>query len=323
MNTIESTFVQDNLIAGEFPVKTDVETIKIGLDLVRGTALAKETGTKASVDSGLDGPYEVENGDTIVIDVDNVGNDTATANGTAGSITDSTSYPCADQTGLTEKITVDDGDEQTITFGTATTALLIAEDINDQIVGAKASVVGGHVVVTSDRKGTGSKIAIGTGTCALTWSAAVDGTGDAEFIDAMTAEEVKTLLEGDIAGITVTVVGNGFKIESDSYGTTSELDIKSGNLLAIFDIDVAVHVGTGGSNKLVVLDKDGEDGSQNPHSVLAQDCDATDAATEALVYTRGEFNADDLIFADGTTVDDVKDAMQQIGLYVRNTSDAV
>jgi hypothetical protein len=96
---------------------------------------------------------------------------------TPGTVTDTTSYPVADQTGKTEKITIDGGTEQTVTFGTATTAAHIAEDINEQITGAYASVVSGQVKITSDTRGATSSVAIGTGTTALTWGAAVAGTG--------------------------------------------------------------------------------------------------------------------------------------------------
>jgi hypothetical protein len=57
------------------------------------------------------------------------------------------------------------------------TAESIALQINDQIDGASAGVVGGQVKVTSDLASAESEVSNGTGTAALTWATDVDGTG--------------------------------------------------------------------------------------------------------------------------------------------------
>lgn len=98
--------------------------------------------------------------------------------GTAGTVTDTTSYPVADQDGNTEKVTIDSGTEQTVTYsGAHTTAAQIAASQNAQLKGCSVAVVGGQVKITSDSTGVSSSVAIGTGTAALTWAAAVAGTG--------------------------------------------------------------------------------------------------------------------------------------------------
>ena len=97
----------------------------------------------------------------------------------AGSITDTTTYAVTDQDGLTEKFSIDGGATQTVTFaGATTTALQVAAQINDGLVGASATVTGGQVVVTSDLTGDQSSVAIvAGGTGGLTWDTAVAGTG--------------------------------------------------------------------------------------------------------------------------------------------------
>jgi len=118
----------------------------------------------------------------------------------AAKVTDSTTYPVSDQTGLTEKITVDGGTEQTVTFSTCTSAAHVITRINDQTTGLVASDVGGHVVLTSDTTGPLSTIAIGTGTCALSWGTPSNGAAQ---IGANICDQLKT--EIDLLGYDITV----------------------------------------------------------------------------------------------------------------------
>jgi len=100
-----------------------------------------------------------------------------TGDGSQGNVLDSTTYPCADQTGLTEKVTIDDGEEQTVTFGTCTTLAHVVAQMSAQLVDCKEESSGGQVKITSNTRGSdSSKVVIGTGSCALTWGTPVDGT---------------------------------------------------------------------------------------------------------------------------------------------------
>lgn len=109
------------------------------------------------------------------------GNETLTVDltGTAGSITSATNET-ADQTDKTLLITIDGGDEQTVTLsGDTDTAVAIAAEINAVLLGARATVDTGHIVITSDSTGIDSSVAISDdSTATITWSAAVAGTGD-------------------------------------------------------------------------------------------------------------------------------------------------
>jgi hypothetical protein len=106
---------------------------------------------------------------------------------TAATVTDTTTYPVADQDTNTEKVTIDGGSEQTVTFDiTVTTAEHVKAQFNAQLTGCTTDVVGGQVVITSNTFGAGSSVAIGTGTTALTWGTPVAGTGVAIPIAANT-----------------------------------------------------------------------------------------------------------------------------------------
>jgi len=202
--------------------------------------------TSATVTSTNAATYNMAPGDTLVIDTDNGGNETCTWDAASATVTDTTSYPCADQDGLTEVVTIDGGSPQTVTFsGATTTAVGVAAQLNTGLVGCSVDVVGGQVVISTDSKGTDSSVAIGTGTCALTWAAPVAGTGDVANIDAVTAEEVQTVIEADTTGLTVTIEDDDtVTLTSDTTGASSEIDVISGNAAAILGLTVETHVGT-------------------------------------------------------------------------------
>jgi hypothetical protein len=105
---------------------------------------------------------------------------------TAGNVTDTTSYPVADQDGNTEKVTIDGGSEQTVTFsGATTTATHVQTQMAAGLTDCTVTEVGGQVVITSNTTGKDSSVAIGTGTCALTWDTPVAGGPDLTSHDAI------------------------------------------------------------------------------------------------------------------------------------------
>jgi hypothetical protein len=204
--------------------------------------------TAASKDSSV-GPFDLAAGDTMVVDVDNVGNATATFDATAGYVEDTTTtYPCADQDGKTVILSVDGGDAQTVTFsGTTTSLASIMAQMNAQLVGCYVVDNGStQPKIVSDSLGTGSTISDPTGTSLFTTNsdAPVDGTGDVVNIDAVTATEVKTVVENDTtAEVTVNADGS-FTIASPTTGTDSELDFISGNCLTPFGFSVETITGS-------------------------------------------------------------------------------
>lgn len=58
------------------------------------------------------------------------------------------------------------------------------------------------------------------------------------------------------------------------------------------------------------------DGSQTPNRILAQDCDATAADAEALVYYTGDFNDSQVTLGAGHTVASIREGLRALGIYL-------
>lgn len=52
------------------------------------------------------------------------------------------------------------------------------------------------------------------------------------------------------------------------------------------------------------------DGSQTPTAVLAEDCDASAADAECMIYERGDFNQNAMTFGTSHTADSVRDGLR-------------
>lgn len=77
----------------------------------------------------------------------------------------------------------------------------------------------------------------------------------------------------------------------------------------IFTVAVTIH-----PRQVKLLDKAAADGSAEPYCVLSEAIDATSAAKLAIGYLEGQFNERKLIFASGTDIEDVRDAMRDLGM---------
>ncbi len=225
---------------------------RIGSGLIYfGKAVVPFGTATAASKTGANGTYLMTPGWTIVVDVDNVGDATATWDAAAATIVDNTTYAVADQDGLTAIITLTGGDydgiAQTVTFsGATTTAAQVASQMNAQLDGCSVDVSGGQVRITHDGKGTGMDIAAAAGTGGLTWDASTAGTGDVVDISAVTRAEVKTVVEADTTAV-ITASGSGYIMTSPTTGATSELDFKSGLALTVLGLSVEVVVGSAAS----------------------------------------------------------------------------
>ena len=192
------------------------------------------------------GPFAMAAGNTVIVDVDNVGAATATFDAAAGYQDDTTTYAVADQDGNYIDITIDGGTAQRITFSGVTTSLQsIINQINSALIGGSAEDNGStQLRVKSDTRGTGSSVSISAGTSGLTFAAAVAGTGDVADISAVTAAEVKTVIEADT---TATVMANSdgtATILSPTVGSSSELDFQSSTGLTALGLSVETLVGS-------------------------------------------------------------------------------
>ena len=210
------------------------------------------TGTNAA-------PFALEDGDTLDVALNGAGAVTATFNGTAGTRTATGTETFALVDGQTLTVEIDGGGVQTITFNTAefvaigaATAAEVAAVINAEIVGASADVSGTSPRITSDKLGTGSGVNVtgGTANAVLSFTTGlVSGTGNVVDLAAVTAAEVKTIVEAAVAGLTVSDAAGIISITSDTTGPTSSIavDATSINADTIMGFDNATHSGDAGT----------------------------------------------------------------------------
>jgi len=218
--------------------------------------MGDQASSGAIVSSGA-APFNMEPADTLIIDVDAGGNVTATFDAAAALIECATAETYDFSAGGSETLTVkiDGGAVQTISFPdsdfaapAAATAEEVAQSINAQIVGAFATVTtaGTKVTITSDKRGTGSGVEVtgGSANALLSFSTApVTGSGDVADIDAVTAAEIKTVVEADVAGLTVSGTTT-ITITSDTSGASSSIKVDATSTLdTVMGFDNVLHSG--------------------------------------------------------------------------------
>ena len=164
-------------------------------------------GPQPASKSSSAGPWSLTPGAVFTLAVDAVGAAPVTFNATAGYQVDTTGYAMADQDGNNFTIQLNGGVVQTITFSGVTTSVThVVDQVNPQLIGGYAYDDGGQLRVVSDIFGTDSSVLMAAGTSALTFAAAVAGTGNVGDITAVTAAEYKTIVE---LATTADVTDNG------------------------------------------------------------------------------------------------------------------
>lgn len=245
-------------------------------------------------------PYVMAAGDTLVIDVDNAGNETATFDAASGYVASSNEWPIADATGKTIKVKIDGGAAtQTITLSTCTTVAQLIATANAQLVGASVIASTTHALIISDTKGTGSSVEIVAGGTAadITFGAATAGTGDVVNIDAVTAAELKTVVEADTTAV-VTVAGTGAVFTSPTLGEGSELEFVSGNVLTAIGVSASVVIPSS------------VDGGTHPQGFVMQDVAAADLVAGdvtgvSILFAGAVVDEGQVVFEGGVTKDSV------------------
>jgi uncharacterized protein len=219
----------------------------IDIDSVATAATAGAvTGTVAGHtydDAGtLTRAWRLANGDTLDIhcDEDVGGPDTATITATAASLTGgATGLPVNMGDTITFQCDKVPG-TQTITYSAAhATIELVAQDINDQVAGFKAIVVGAATVdFTSDTLGSNSQIDItaetGTGASDIGHTAPSVGAGaggNVGDVFNVTWQELKTIIEAavvnPVTGVTVSLNSSNFLvITSNTTGAASSIQVE-------------------------------------------------------------------------------------------------
>lgn len=245
----------------------------------------------AGVSAGtIAAPFALVTGDTLSVDVDAGGAAVATFTGTAGTRTATGTETFALVDGQTLTVSIDGGSVQTITFNTAefvaigaATALEVAAVINAEIAGASADVSGTSPRITSDTLGTGSGVNVtgGTANAVLSFTTGnVPGTGNVVTLAAVTAAEVKTIVEAAVAGCTVSDAAGLISITSDTTGPTSSILVEAASTADDeMGFDNATHSGDNGAAS-ATLKVDGKtDGTYaNNISIVIDPATSADAA---------------------------------------------
>jgi hypothetical protein len=231
------------------------------------TFITEGVAASAAAHTSLVGPFALmTSGLTLALATDSEAETVTTFLGTAGTRTDTTTYPHADLTG-NFVLRIDGGVNQTITLGALTTAAQVIDAINAQAIGCHAEASTTQVKIISDSKGTGSSVGYTDGTSAIRFAAAVAGTGNVASLAAVTAAEVKTAVDLTALQIAVvTVNDNGsFTLTSPTTGVASTLNFGTGTANALFGFADETITGTAaGTTYNTIKVESGYRGTKNP-----------------------------------------------------------
>jgi hypothetical protein len=257
--------------------------------------------TAGSVTSDV-GTFDLEPGQTLVIDRDGSGTATATFNATAAARESANGETFALTNGMTLQLAIDGGATVTKTFATAefvdigaATAEEVAAALNAWFLAngynaiATTTSAGAKVTITSKKRGFGSGINIvgGTANAELAFTTGnVAGTGTSNLlnIDAVTVAEAKTIIEAAVSGVTVTNVGGAAKITSNTTGASSKVQVTGASTAVDFGFDNAAHFGLAGTPANTVLLTAKWDGAY-----------VNDFTTEVTAATNGDTSRRNLI----------------------------
>ena len=100
---------------------------------------------------------------------------------------------------------------------------------------------------------------------------------------------------------------------------TGSVKLKAGDLYvrgAVLGINAV------GTAELVTTPEDEVGDEITPYAILAEDVDATNDEMEAPVYLTGEFNERALTVKDGETVGQYRQALRNIGIFLKTNQEA-
>lgn len=311
----QGTHTPDNLIGGDKKLVTEEVLVASGQDLARGSVLGRvkvsvpTTGTKGGSNTGngtctavTGGPKTKKGTYTITCVVA----PEATDHGGTFRVTN----PAGQDIGFFTMPNTDEGtyefksDEINFTLKDGSTNFAV----DDSFTIAVTDGVPDSVIVNGDGNGTmteiegrrGLKVGNYVVTCTVAPAATSHG-GTFSVVDP----------DGKIIGTLVlpdTLGGNAvFTHDQITFKITDGTDnFEVGDS---FTITISNH-----PRQVKLLDKTATDGSSVPYAVLAEAVDASSAAKKAIAYLEGQFNERQLVFASGTDIEDVRDAMRDVGL---------
>lgn len=222
--------------------------------------------TPAVLTSAAASPFALQNNERLVLSVNGAADTSAVFTGAAAALaTGAGPFALAD--GMTLLVRVDGGPEQRLTFAAIdfanvaqATATEVAAAINASIIGGKATARPG-LTLTSDTVGTSSRLQVtgGTANTPLGFPASVaQGTGNVANLRAVTADEVKAVVEAAVPRVQVNQgVGGVVVLQTTSTGVTATLQARA-TTAAAFGFDALAHAGvaSGAANALRIEGKD-------------------------------------------------------------------
>jgi len=271
--------VQDSLALADTSLQgaADLTNVRMGRVQLRGTAdtpVVFQEDTAATLTSTNQGPFDcsgVGSGGTILCNTDDIGEDTATLEATAGSSI-SGADPGLDihlETDNAFMISVDGDDPEKVelVLANCTSGAATAAEMQTQIralTGKKAlvtvdydSTAPGKYAILSPTLGTDSEVVV---TDSLTLNIAEElkigeanggvetgGTGDCGDITAVTCDELVTLLTGDLGDLTPTNADEYLVLTSKTEGRGSSLVMGNSTLKTVVGLaDAAANYGAQG-----------------------------------------------------------------------------
>lgn len=181
-------------------------------------------------------PIDIEPGQTFVVDPDGGGNEVATFDA-AAAFDQTAAGPFDLEDGWTLTFRIDGAAEELQTFTIAAanvvdidavTAAELIREFNLQARGCSAGLQGAaDVRITSDKRGTDSRVIIVGGTMAATlnFDGETVGTGDVADIENVTAAEFKTVVEADTTAVCTILSDNRVRVSSPTTGAASTLEV--------------------------------------------------------------------------------------------------
>jgi hypothetical protein len=222
--------------------------------------------SSAQVTSVAAAPFVLEDGDTLPVNVNASGVQTATINAEPAILTSNATEPFTlanNQTLLITVAGVNGGAAQTVTFLTgefpvgdpitAALAVDVAAVINEKCSGIRAYDDAGAVVIESDRRGTSAAIDVTGGSAATELDfpgPAATGSGNVANVEAVTAEELETIIEAAITtpAMSVTILGDGrVRFASLTTGGSSSLQFSSSGIQEALGLPLPTTSGSTGA----------------------------------------------------------------------------
>lgn len=205
------------------------------------------------------GPFDLDPGDLLAIDVDGGGPVNATITATVAEVTTSNTETFALSDLQDLNVEVDGGSTQNVVFEAAefgnialASAAEVVDVMNAKLTGVSVAVDTGAVKITTDRQGSGASVQVtgGSANSVLAFPTTLQsGTGNVSDVDAVTVAEVKTIVEAAVSGLVVTDSSGRVRIASLTTGASSTIQVAAGVMQVTLGLPTAT--GTGGTGAAV------------------------------------------------------------------------